>query len=89
MGPKVKEFEEGFARLQAATYCIGTSSGTDSLHLALWALGVGPGDKIIVPVNTFIATAEAVSLCGAEPVFVDCDEYYNLDVQSSDKSCPL
>jgi len=80
MGPKVKEFEEGFARLHEAAYCIGTSSGTDSLHLALWAAGIQPGDKVIVPVNTFIATAEAVSLCGAEPVFIDCDDYYNLDV---------
>ena len=80
MGPKVKEFEEGFARLHAAAYCIGTSSGTDSLHLALWAVGIGQGDRVIIPVNTFIATAEAVSLCGAEPVFVDCNEYYNIDV---------
>jgi dTDP-4-amino-4,6-dideoxygalactose transaminase len=80
MGPKVRAFEEGFARMHAATYCIGTSSGTDSLHLALWALGIGHGDRVIVPVNTFIATAEAVSLCGAEPVFVDCDDYFNMDV---------
>lgn len=81
MGKHVKEFEERFAALHGAKYCIGTSSGTDALHLALWALGIGSGDRVIVPVNTFIATAEAVSLCGAEPVFVDCDEYYNMDVQ--------
>jgi dTDP-4-amino-4,6-dideoxygalactose transaminase len=81
MGPHVKAFEEGFAKLHGAKYCIGTSSGTDSLHLALWALGVGRGDRVIVPVNTFIATAEAVSLCGATPVFVDCDEYFNIDVK--------
>ncbi|MEW6382158.1 MAG: DegT/DnrJ/EryC1/StrS family aminotransferase [bacterium] len=80
MGPKVAEFEQGFARLHSAAYCIGTSSGTDSLHLALWAAGIQSGDAVIIPVNTFIATAEAVSLCGAEPVFIDCDEYYNLDV---------
>ena len=80
MGPHVKAFEEGFAKLHGAKYCIGTSSGTDSLHLALWALGVGHGDRVIVPVNTFIATSEAVSLCGATPVFVDCDEYFNIDV---------
>jgi len=81
MGPSVKKFEEGFAALHRAKYCIGTSSGTDSLHLALWALGIGSRDRVIVPVNTFIATAEAVSLCGAEPVFVDCDNFYNLDTE--------
>ncbi len=81
LGKHVEEFEERFAEAQGAKYCIGVSSGTDALHVALLALGIGPGDKVIVPVNTFVATAEAVSLCGAEPVFVDCDEYYNMDVQ--------
>ena len=80
LGKHVDEFEEGFAEIQEAKYCIGVSSGTDALHVALMALGIGPGDEVILPVNTFIATAEAVSLCGAEPVFVDNDEYYNLDV---------
>ena len=79
LGKHVEEFEEEFARLQTTAYCIGVSSGTAALHIALLTLGVGPGDKVIVPVNTFIATAEAVSLCGAEPVFVDCDKFYNLD----------
>ncbi len=78
-GRHVKEFEERFAALQGAKYCIGVSSGTAALHAALLALGIRPGDRVIVPVNTFIATAEAVSLCGAEPVFVDCDQYYNID----------
>ena len=81
LGKHVEEFEVRFAEAQGARYCIGVSSGTDALHIALIALGIGPGDRVIVPVNTFIATAEAVSLCGAEPVFVDCDEYYNIDVQ--------
>ena len=81
MGKYVDEFEERFAEVQGAKYCIGVSSGTDALHLALMALGIGPGDRVVVPVNTFIATAEAVSLCGAEPVFVDCDEVYNIDTQ--------
>ena len=80
LGKYVEEFEKGFAKLQGAKYCIGVSSGTDALHVALLALDIGPGDEVIVPVNTFIATAEAVSLCGAAPVFVDCDEYYNMDV---------
>ncbi len=81
LGKHVDEFEKRFAGMQGAEYCIGVSSGTDALHVALMALGIGPGDGVIVPVNTFIATAEAVSLCGAIPVFVDCDEYYNLDVE--------
>lgn len=80
LGKHVVEFEERFAELQGSRYCIGVSSGTDALHIALMALEIGPGDSVIVPVNTFIATAEAVSLCGAEPVFVDCDKYYNIDV---------
>ncbi len=85
MGKYVDEFEERFAELQGAKYCVGVSSGTDALHVALLALGIGPGDKVVVPVNTFVATAEAVSLCGAEPVFVDCDEYYNVDVEKLER----
>jgi dTDP-4-amino-4,6-dideoxygalactose transaminase len=80
LGKYVDEFEEGFAEIQGSKYCIGVSSGTDALHVALMTLGIGPGDGVIVPVNTFIATAEAVSLTGATPVFADCDEYYNIDV---------
>ncbi|OGW16822.1 MAG: erythromycin biosynthesis sensory transduction protein eryC1 [Nitrospinae bacterium RIFCSPLOWO2_12_FULL_45_22] len=80
LGKYVDEFETHFAKLQGARYCLGLSSGTAALHVALLALGIGPGDGVIVPVNTFIATAEAVSLTGAMPVFVDCDELYNLDV---------
>lgn len=80
LGKHVDEFEKNFARLQESEYCIGVSSGTDALHIALQALGIGQGDEVIVPVNTFIATAEAVSLTGAIPVFIDCDEYYNIDL---------
>jgi dTDP-4-amino-4,6-dideoxygalactose transaminase len=80
LGKYVDDFERDFAEIQRSKYCIGVSSGTDALHVALMTLGIGPGDAVIVPVNTFIATAEAVSLCGATPVFVDCDEYFNLDV---------
>lgn len=79
-GKYVSAFEAEFARAQQIKYCIGVSSGTDALHIALMALGIGPGDRVAVPVNTFIATAEAVSLCGAQPAFVDCDEYYNINV---------
>ncbi len=80
-GKHVEEFDVRFAEAQGARYCIGVSSGTDALHVAMMALGIAAGDRVIVPVNTFIATAEAVSLCGAEPVFVDCDGFYNMDVE--------
>jgi dTDP-4-amino-4,6-dideoxygalactose transaminase len=79
LGKHVEEFEREFARAHGARHCLGVSSGTDALHIALEVLGVGRGDRVVVPVNTFIATAEAVSLVGAEPVFVDCDGTYNVD----------
>jgi dTDP-4-amino-4,6-dideoxygalactose transaminase len=61
-------------------FCYGTSSGTDANHMALWALDLGPGDEVILPANTFIATAWGVTLCGATPVFVDCEpDSYNIN----------
>lgn len=72
MGPECAEFEAAFAAFCGAGYCAGVSTGTDAVRLALQAAGVKPGDEVIVPVNTFIATAEAVSHAGATPVFVDC-----------------
>ena len=69
------KFEEFFAGYTAAEYCVGVGSGTDALILALEALGVGPGQSVLVPGNTFIATAFAVSRVGAEPIFVDVDKY--------------
>lgn len=82
-GPYVEEFERHFAHINGSKYCLGVNSGTSALHLALWALGVGPGDEVIVPAFTFIATAEAVSLTGATPVFVDSEEItFNLDPQN-------
>ncbi|MCD6572916.1 MAG: DegT/DnrJ/EryC1/StrS family aminotransferase [Thermoplasmata archaeon] len=79
LGPFTEEFEKSFAKLHNAKYCITVSSGTSALYLILKALKIGRGDKVIVPVNTFIATVEAVSLNGAKPVFVDIDEKtYNI-----------
>ena len=79
-GPYVKKFEEGFAAAQGAKYCVAVCNGTAALHIIMMALELGPGDEVIVPANTFFASAEAVSLCGAKPVFVDCEEdYYNMD----------
>ena len=81
LGPEVRSFEERFAREHRAAHTIATNNGTSALHLALWAIGVERGDEVILPVNTFIATAEAILLCGATPIFVDHDEYYNIDTE--------
>ena len=72
-GPFVERFEKDFAAFCGARHAIGVGSGTDALWAALLAFGVGPGDEVITVPNTFIATAEAVSFCGARPVFVDVD----------------
>ena len=79
-GPFVAKFEEEFAAFCRASHAVGVGNGTDALWLALLALGVGPGDEVITVPNTFMATAEAISYCGATPVFVDVDEQtYTLD----------
>ena len=80
MGPELAAFEEAFARACGCDFAVGVSSGTDAVMLALLAAGVEAGDEVIVPANTFIATAEAVSHIGATPVFVDCQpETANID----------
>ena len=80
LGPEVEAFERAFAEYVGARFCVGVSNGTAALQLAVTACGVGPGDEVIVPANTFFATAEAVSTAGARPVFVDCDPVsYNID----------
>jgi len=73
LGPEVKAFEQEFAAYLGARHAIGVANGTDALTLALRALGVGPGDEVIVPSFTFYATAEAVPPTGARPVFCDVD----------------
>ncbi len=73
-GSFVTKFEEEFAPYCQAKYSVGVGNGTDALWFALLALGVGPGDEVITVPNTFIATAEAITYCGAKPVFVDIDE---------------
>jgi dTDP-4-amino-4,6-dideoxygalactose transaminase len=79
-GPMVEDFEKSFAKFCDAQHVIGVSSGTDALRFALMAAGVGPDDAVITVPNTFIATAEAISQCGALPRFVDVDEQtYNMD----------
>lgn len=79
-GPFVEQFEHEFASFCQCEYAIGVNSGTSALWLTLMALGIGPGDEVVTVPNTFIATAEAISLCGAKPVFVDVDEKtYNMN----------
>jgi dTDP-4-amino-4,6-dideoxygalactose transaminase len=72
-GPRVKEFEETFAARQQAPYAVAVSSCTTALHLALYVAGVGPGDEVVVPSFSFIATTNAVRYVGADPVFADVD----------------
>ncbi len=80
-GKYVKEFEEKFARYLDAKFCIGVNSGTSALIVALMSIGLEPGDEVIMPVNTFIATAEAVSILGGKPVFVDIHpEFFTINV---------
>jgi dTDP-4-amino-4,6-dideoxygalactose transaminase len=73
MGPMLKKFEAELAAYHGTRFAIGTGNGTDSIWLALMALGIGPGDEVITHPNTFFATAEAIWIAGATAVFVDCD----------------
>ncbi len=86
MGPQVAEFEKNIAEYLGAKHAIGVASGSDALLLSLDALGIGSGDKVIVPTFTFFATAGAVSRLGAIPVFVDIDPVnYNIDLNQVEK----
>ena len=79
-GPFVEQFEKDFAAFSNCKYAIACSSGTSALRLALFSLGIGPGDEVITTPNTFIATAEAITACGATPIFVDVDDQtYNMN----------
>ncbi|MBE0508347.1 MAG: DegT/DnrJ/EryC1/StrS family aminotransferase [Marinospirillum sp.] len=80
LGPEVSELEEKLAAFTGAKYCITCANGTDALQIAQMALGIGPGDEVITPGFTYIATAETVAVLGAKPVYVDIDpKTYNLD----------
>jgi dTDP-4-amino-4,6-dideoxygalactose transaminase len=79
-GPFVAKFEKEFAAFCRTPHAVGVGNGTDALWFALLAMGVGPGDEVITVSHTFMATAEAISFCGAKPVFVDIsEETYTLD----------
>ena len=73
-GPFVEQFEKDFSNYAQTKYTIGVNNGTSALHLAMLALGIGAGDEVIIPANTFISTAWGISYVGATPVFVDCDK---------------
>jgi len=87
LGADVEAFEREFASFCGVNFAVGVSSGTDALRLALLALGIKEGDEVIVPANTFIATALAVSYAGAKPVLVDADpKTYNIDISKIENS---
>ncbi len=79
LGPQLSAFEAEFARYCGTAHAAGVGSGTDALHLALRALGVGPGDEVITASNSFVATAAAIALSGAKPVFADILPDGNID----------
>lgn len=85
-GPKVEAFEKAFAKRHGVKYAFATTSCTTALHLILTALGIGPGDEVIVPAFTWVSTANVVLYCGATPVFVDVDRTtFNIDVAQISK----
>ncbi len=87
LGQEEKDFELEFARYCQARYGVGVNSGTDALYLAMASLDIGPGDEVILPTFTFIATALCVSYTGAKPVFVDIEDItYNLDPKKVEKA---
>ena len=86
-GPRVQAFEQAFAERVGAPDAVATTSCTTALQLALYVSGVGPGDEVIVPSLSFIATANAVWQCGARPVFADVDpRTYNLDPAAAERA---
>lgn len=90
LGEEVKSFEERFAACSGVKHCVGVANGTDALELALRAVGVGPGDEVILPTNSFVATAGAVARTGARPALVDIvRDTYLIDVdQAADRIGP-
>src|SRR5690606_41149065 len=82
LGPEVSELEEKLAAFTGAKHCITCANGTDALQFVQMAFGIGPGDEVITPGFTYIATAETVAVLGATPVYVDVNpKTYNLDVE--------
>jgi dTDP-4-amino-4,6-dideoxygalactose transaminase len=84
LGAEVEAFESAFAEFSGAAHCVGVANGTDAVELALRALDIGKGDEVVIPANTFVATAEAILRAGATPVLVDVDpDYLLIDVDQA------
>lgn len=81
LGPEVDRFEKNFAQYCKTKYAVGVASGTDALYLSLLASDIGHGDEVIIPVNTALATAMAVAMSGARPVFADCDKNFLINIK--------
>ena len=79
LGREVEAFEKEFAKYTGAEYCVGLASGLDALWIAFRILGIGKGDEVIVQGNTYIASVMGITINGATPIFVEPDEYYNID----------
>lgn len=86
LGKEVENFEKQFKEYIGAKHCVGLNSGLDALIFAVRALGIGPGDEVIVPANTYIATVIGITENGAIPVFVEPDEFYNIDADRIEAS---
>ena len=84
MGPAVHQFEDDFAQFCGVKHCVSVGNGTDALELAMRALGIGRDDEVILPANTFIASALAVVRCGAKPVLVDCDQNHLINIEDAE-----
>ena len=82
LGPQVDAFEREYAEYSGIAHAIGVGNGTDAIELALRAAGIGPGDEVVIPANTFVATAEAVVRAGASVVLADCGEDYLIDPEA-------
>lgn len=85
LGQEVEQFEMEFAHYLGSEYCAGVGNGLDAISLALRALGIGAGDEVLVQGNTYIASVMGITLNGATPIFVEPDQYYNLDVDNIEK----
>lgn len=86
LGKELEDFEDKFAEYMGAEYCVGVNSGLDALILAVRALDIGPGDEVIVPANTYIASVLGITENGATPVFVEPDEYFCIDAEKIEEA---
>lgn len=85
LGKELESFEKEFAEHMGSEYCVGVGSGLSALSLGIRALGIGPGDEVIVQANTYIATVMGITMNGATPIFVEPNEFYNLDSSELEK----